>query len=38
MEGTVLTLHSTNVSFDFTLTDPAAGVPATVDIVLVKNG
>ena len=38
LEGTVATLHSTNVSFDFTLTDPSAAVPATVDIVLVKTG
>ena len=38
LDGSVLTLHSTNVSFDFTLTDPSAGVPATVDIVFVKTG
>jgi len=38
LDGTVLTLHGTNVTFDFTLTDPSGGTPATVDIVFVKTG
>ena len=38
LDGTVLTLHSTDATFDFTLTDPSAAVPATVDIVFVKTG
>ena len=38
LDGTVLTLHSTDVTFDFTLTDPSGGTPATVDIVFVKTG